>query len=136
MRCLNFLGDRASVAIAASGGWQPRFTTVKAVRFAIAVTDFDQLDNSGEPPNRRRAHKTGLADFPRSLRPDLKGGGDFRVVTIACRKLRRTAGSAARRSYRAPMAGPRWAMKAVPALRAFPTKLSCCLAERVGSEIP
>lgn len=69
------------MAIAASGGWQPRFTTVKAVRFAIAVTDFDQLDNSGEPPNRRRAHKTGLADFPRSLRPDLKGGGDFRVVT-------------------------------------------------------
>jgi len=64
-----------------------------AGQVALAVADFDYVDSSGEVGDQSAAHAQRLAEFARLLRDRLSASEKYRVVAVACRLPRCSAGA-------------------------------------------
>jgi Protein of unknown function (DUF2380) len=66
-----------------------------AAAIPIAVVDFDYQDTSGEPIDQAAEHRARMAAFMSKLRADLRAGGKYAPVAIACANPPCTAGNMA-----------------------------------------
>ncbi len=64
-----------------------------AAAVPIAVVDFDYKDTSAEPVDQTSEHRARMAAFMNKLRADLKAGGKYAPVAIACANPPCTAGN-------------------------------------------
>jgi Protein of unknown function (DUF2380) len=60
---------------------------------ALAVSEFDYADTSGEATDQSEAHAARLQNFARLVRDELSASGKYRIVPIACPNPRCSAGA-------------------------------------------